>query len=128
MEGLNTLWIPGTDHAACRGQGTIIREHCGDCAGLCCHMLDINAITRPDVQRLGEAIGAETAEALVSWAADGELGNMIMRTAFNPVTREMGLVCPLHVDGSCSVYEHRPETCRKFEVGEPCCEKLKEWR
>lgn len=101
---------------------------CSDCAGLCCREFDVNAIKRSDADRLGEVLGLEEAHALISWDPASEYGNMIMTASRNPVTGEIGVVCPLQVDGDCSVHEHRPDTCRKFRVGEPRCEKLKEWR
>ncbi len=103
-------------------------ETCADCAGRCCRTFDINAIKRSDVDRLAQAIGHASAEAIVSWDPGGEYGNFILKTSRNPVTGDVDLACPLHVDGNCSVHDHRPDTCRQFKMGGPRCEKLKEWK
>lgn len=104
-------------------------ETCTDCAGLCCRAFTINGVTRSDIDRLAIPLGAERAKALVSWDPGGApYGEFILTTSLDPVTGEVGTGCPLHIDGACSVHEHRPNTCRKFEVGEPRCEKLKRWK
>lgn len=71
---------------------------CGKGCSSCCHMNV--GLTQPEAERIGAAIGRKPV-ALAS-------------SVSHSLEQFAGLPCPfLDRQGSCSIYEHRPLTCRK---------------
>lgn len=75
---------------------------CGDCTACCTSSYFIH-ISSSEKETLGripeelqfEAIGSRKGDVLLGYTDDGS--------------------CPMYRNGKCEIYEHRPQTCRKFD-------------
>jgi uncharacterized protein len=93
-------WLRHTRSAMLDGHGTDVA--CGDCVGCCSSSYfihvnpdDIGAIERIRKELLFPVPGAPSGHKLMGYDKNG--------------------LCPMLVDGKCSIYEHRPRTCRTYD-------------
>lgn len=84
---------------------------CTQCAR-CCRALDVYLIPE-DAVRLAAGLGCDVEQALAEYvdresaAVEGEWGRL------------RGKPCPFLADGLCSLYAHRPESCRLYPAFTP---------
>ena len=76
---------------------------CHDCGGKCC--VGIIEVLPSDVLYQDESLTIAVAE----------------HHRFRVMRMDMSGRCAALSGGLCSVYEHRPWVCRKFELGGECC-------
>jgi len=88
---------------------------CNGCAGYCCYKKDgaVLLITADDINRLGRFFGI----------TDAEIRRKYMQNRYSLWVREDNS-CIFFVQGKtierCTVYEARPDQCRRFPPGKPC--------
>jgi Fe-S-cluster containining protein len=72
-------------------------ERCRECGGLCCRSFASVQISWDEYQRL-KSLGA----------------GRLQLSLFGPHRLEIDYDCEFLADGRCSIYEQRPEICRRF--------------
>jgi Fe-S-cluster containining protein len=130
-----------TRSAATRGEHPSCAPECTAC---CRHLVPISVIEAVALARHVDALpGAPRARVRARFAtALGRLRaaglydpavsrHALLGSSWDEVSRryfELRLDCPLLHDGLCSLYEHRPMTCRQYAVTTPAawCERLDE--
>lgn len=98
--GRFSAWLDETRNALARGTGTDVP--CGDC-NACCRSSYFIHVRPEDAQAL-----VRIPEALLFPAPGLPEGHRVMGFDENGH-------CPMLVDDACSIYEHRPTTCRTYD-------------
>ncbi len=115
----------------------VVRDQprCETCAAACCIGLWV-PVSRADVRRLSRGLGVPARTVLeryLSWDGDLPVTRkhedfkepvFVMRSS--PLGNADFPVCTfLGNDGRCTVYAHRPSTCRGFERGSVPCQRTR---
>ena len=91
---------------------------CVTCRGACCYRYDEVHVTEKDLDRLALAEGVDVdASVEMKPTFSGYVG--VLRKAALPkkITGEKGtLGCVFLTEEGCSVYDHRPDTCREYSA------------
>lgn len=95
----------------------IIVKRCSKCPALCCTVAGEVDVTPLEA----DIISTVTGKPIDEFIMPVDNGKLILK-------KETGLVCPfLSSDYKCSIYDHRPGTCRRYTCkGDPVIYQL--WR
>jgi Fe-S-cluster containining protein len=95
-----STWLQQTRNALFDGKGSEVA--CGKCIGCCSSSYFVH------IKPVDTAALARIPKHILVAAPGQRKGNMLMGYD------EMGL-CPMLAEGKCSIYEHRPQTCRDYD-------------